>query len=191
MAIEDILQALDDQAQADCDAVIGEAQEHAKLIIDEAERQAITIHEGFARQVERVAKSEASKVVNAARLEAKMQVSSVKGSGVAGVFEAARAVLPSLRESGYGELFARLASEAFEGLEEPVRVRVAAADMDFATQAVATSGLVGDVVGDLDTTGGLVVELHGGRISRRNTLEDRLDRVSQFVQADVARVLFS
>ena len=190
MAIEDILQALDDQAQADCDAVIGEAQEHAKLIIDEAERQAITIHEGFARQVERVAKSEASKVVNAARLEAKMQVSSVKGSGVAGVFEAARAVLPSLRESGYGELFARLASEAFEGLE-PVRVRVAAADMDFATQAVATSGLVGDVVGDLDTTGGLVVELHGGRISRRNTLEDRLDRVSQFVQADVARVLFS
>ena len=191
MAIEDILQALDEQAQADCDAVIGEAQEHAKLIIDEAERQAITIHEGFARQIERVAKSEASKLVNAARLEAKMEVSSVKGSGVAGVFEAARSELPSLRSSGYPELFARLADEAFQGLEGSVHVRVAASDVDLATQALAASSLLGDVAGDLDTTGGVVVEAHGGRIIRRNTLEDRLDRVSQFVQADVARVLFS
>jgi len=191
MAIEDILQALDDQAQADCDAVIGEAQEHAKLIIDEAERQATVIHERFGRQVELVAKSGASKIINAARLEAKMQVSSVKGSGVANVFEAARGVLPQLREAGYAELFDQLAAEAFEGLEGPVHVRVAAADVDLAAAAVAASGLEADVAGDLDTSGGLVVEAHGGRIIRRNTLEDRLDRVSQFVQADVARVLFS
>ncbi len=44
---------------------------------------------------------------------------------------------------------------------------------------------------DLDTAGGLVVDTGGGKIIRRNTLEDRLDRVSQFLQADVARVLFS
>ena len=191
MAIEDILQALDDQAQADCDAVIGEAQEHAKLIIDEAERQATAIHERFARQVEFVAKSGASKIVNAARLEAKTAVSSVKGSGVVEVFEAARGVLPTLREAGYEELFSRLAAEAFEGLESPVHVRVNAMDTALASAAVAKSGLEADVVGDIDTIGGLIVEAHGARIIRRNTLEDRLDRVSQFIQADVARVLFS
>jgi len=191
MAIEDILQALDDQAQADCDAVIGEAQEHAKLIIDEAERQATAIHERFARQVEFVAKSEAGKIINAARLRAKNDVSSVRGSGVVGVFAAAGDVLPRLRESGYEQLFARLAAEAFEGLEGSVHVRVNASDTALATAAAARSGLEADVVGDLDTTGGLVVEASGGRIIRRNTFEDRLDRVSQFIQADVARVLFS
>ena len=73
MAIEDILKALDDQAQADCDAVVGEAQEHAKLILDEAAARGRGVHDGFVRQVERVAPTEAAKQVNAARLEAKMR----------------------------------------------------------------------------------------------------------------------
>ena len=90
MAIEDILRALDEQAQADCDAVIAEAKEHAKLILDDAQRSADAVHENFVRQVERIAKSEAAKLVNAARLEAKMEVSSAKGDGVSSVFEAAR-----------------------------------------------------------------------------------------------------
>ena len=84
MAIEDILRALDDQAQADCDEILGEAREHAKLIVEEAERQA----QADSRQASYVRSSEwrprtHAKKVNAARLEAKMIVSSVKGDGVA------------------------------------------------------------------------------------------------------------
>jgi len=72
-----------------------------------------------------------------------------------------------------------------------VSIHVAQGDVDRAKQAAAARGFVASVAGDLDTAGGLVVEASGGRIIRRNTLEDRLDRVSQIVQADVARVLFS
>jgi len=190
MAIEDILKALDDQAQADCDAVVGEAHEHAKLILEEAQREADGVHDGFVRQVERVASTDASKKVNAARLAAKMSVSTVKGDGVTSVFEEARAQLPTLRASGYDRLFAALAAEAFAGLHGSASVHVAAADVEMAREAAAAAGVSADVQGDLDSAGGIVVEFNGGRIVRRNTLEDRLERSRQVVQADVAKVLF-
>lgn len=191
MAIEDILKALDEQAQADCDAVVEEAREHAKHVLEEAQRQADEVHEGFVRQVERVANSAAAKTINAARLAAKMTVSSVKGDGVASVFEAGRSALPTLRDSGYDRLFAGLAAEALAGLDGEVVVHVAPSDVALGQSAAATAGLAATVEGDLDTAGGLVVEAHGGRIVRRDTLEDRLERSRQLVQADVARVLFS
>jgi vacuolar-type H+-ATPase subunit E/Vma4 len=191
MAIEDILKALDEQAQAESDAVLEEAREHAKLIIDEGHREAQQIHEGFGRQVERVAKAEASKEVNAARLEAKMIVSSVKGDGVASVFGAASSKLSSVRDSSYGALFSALSAEALTGVEGPITIRVAPQDGQLAEKAAAVAGLQATVETTLQTAGGLVVEANGGRIVRRNTLEDRLERSRQLVQADVARVLFS
>lgn len=191
MAIEDILIALDEQANAESEAVLDEAREHAKLIIEEANREAQNIHEAFARQVERVASAESAKKVNAARLEAKMIVSSVKGDGVGSVFDTAMSRLPSLRDERYDALFSALAAEAFAGLQGPVTIAVDAQDGQHAERAAAAAGLQATVETTLQSAGGLVVEANGGRIVRRNTLEDRLERSRQLVQADVARVLFS
>ncbi|HEY5540536.1 MAG TPA: V-type ATP synthase subunit E [Coriobacteriia bacterium] len=192
MAIEDILKALDEQAQADCDAVLEEAREHARLILEEGEREAQQIHDGFSRQAERVATLQAAKEINAARLESKMTVSSVKGDAVVEVFDSALDRLPELRSSGaYEALFSALAKEAFAGLEGPVIVQVAPADAALASRAAEAAGLSATVDPTLETAGGLVVEAYGGRVVRRNTLEDRLDRTRQILQSDVAKVLFS
>jgi vacuolar-type H+-ATPase subunit E/Vma4 len=191
MAIDDILRALDEQAEADCVDIVDESREHAKLIVEEAERQARQIHDAFVHQVEGAATLNATKKVNAASFEAKMTVSSVKGDGVAAVFADARSQLSSARNSGYESLFAALAAEALSGVSGPVTVHTAPADIVLAERATAAAGLVAEVVGDLDSAGGLVVDTGGGKIIRRNTLESRLDRVTQFVRADVARVLFS
>ncbi len=191
MAIEDILKTLDEQAREDCEAVLGEAREHAKLILDDAERSAREVHEGFARQVERVARADAARAVNAARLEAKMKVSSARGDGVSSVFDVARSELPGVRGAEYDALFAELAAEALAGLDGHVLVRVAPEDGERARAATATAGLTADIDPTLGTAGGLLVEAYGGRVIKRNTLEDRLDRVGQFMQADVAKVLFS
>lgn len=192
MAIEDILRALDDQAEADCEAILQESREHAKLIVEEAELEAQQIHDGFVKQVERVAAAEAAKKVNAARLEAKTIVSSVKGNAVADVFSNAGERLAALRDQGgYDALFSALAAEASMGLEGPVVVKVAAQDAERAQRVVAGAAPGSTVDATLATAGGLVIEASSGRVVKRNTLEDRLDRASQLVQADVARVLFS
>jgi vacuolar-type H+-ATPase subunit E/Vma4 len=191
MAIEDILKALDEQAQADCDAVLDEAREHARLIVEEGTREAQSIHDGFHRQAERAATIEAAKQVNAARLESKMIVSSVKGDAVVDIFDLAKAKLPETRGAGYEALFSALAAEALAGLDGAVTLHVAPADAQLASKAAAASGLPATVEPTLETAGGLVIEAHGGRVIRRNTLEDRLERTRQRMQADVAKVLFS
>jgi vacuolar-type H+-ATPase subunit E/Vma4 len=191
MAIEDILQALDDQAQADSDAVVAEAEAHAKLIIEDGQHAAEEIHANFKRQVERVARADAAKIVNSARLGSKMEVSSAKGFGVQSVLDAARDRLGEVRSSDYDRLFDALAAEALVGASGAVTIHVAPADEERAQRAAAAAGVTADVTADLSTAGGIVVESEGGRIVRRNTLEDRLDRVGQMLQADIARVLFS
>ena len=146
----------------------------------------------FVRQVERVAKSSAAKLVNAARLEAKMEVSSAKGDGVDDGVRDRAWPLETLRSAEYDRLFDALAAEALADasgdVDHPRGSRRCGAGAEGRCRAAVSPP---QVVGDLDSAGGLVVELFGGRIVRRNTLEDRLDRVSQIVQADVARVLFS
>jgi vacuolar-type H+-ATPase subunit E/Vma4 len=191
MAIEDILKALDEQADAETAAVLDEAHQHATLIVEEGAREAQQIHDGFTRQVERVANAEAGKVVNAARLEAKMIVSSVKGDGVAAVFDEAGTKLSTARDSDYPSLFSALASEALGGMSGPVVIKVSASDGSLADAAAGNVGLPATVEPTLETAGGLVVEAQGGHVIRRNTLEDRLERCRQMIQADVAKVLFS
>ena len=97
-----------------------------------------------------------------------------------------------LRSSAaYEELFAALASEALEGLDGPVTIQVAPADAALASRAAQAAGLTATIDPTLETAGGLVVEAYGGRVMRRNTLEDRLERARQLIQSDVAKVLFS
>jgi vacuolar-type H+-ATPase subunit E/Vma4 len=192
MAIEDILNALQDQAQADIEAVIGEAREHAALIGKQAEAEAAAIRENFSKQVERSARSKAAKTVNAARLEAKMTVSSAKGDGLEAVFSSAGEVLGNARsQEGYDRLFADLAAEALEGIEGDVVLHVDPQDEDRARATAQAAGVSASVETDITTAGGLVVEARQGRILRRNTLEDRLERARQFVQTDVAKALFA
>jgi vacuolar-type H+-ATPase subunit E/Vma4 len=192
MAIEDILAALDKQSEADIVDVIDEAKAHAALILNEAEDEAVRIHNAFARQVERTATTEAAKIVNAARLESKMTVSSARGGGMNEVFETAADALGRVRSSsGYSALFGRLADEALAGIDGEVVVRVDPADKSLAEAKLRDAGVAGTVETDISTAGGLVVELAGGRIIRRNTLEDRLERVRQYVQGDVAKALYA
>lgn len=192
MAIEDILRALEDQAQADIDSVMTEADEHAKLIISEAEDEARRVHDHYTHQVEKVAEGKATKSVNAAKLESKMIVSASKGDGLQSVFDAARERLAATRDSGdYPGLFEALAREAFAGLEGDLVVHVVSDDAALATEVAAAAGVRATVVDDLQSAGGLIVEADGGRVIRRNTLEDRLDRARQLIESDVAKVLFA
>lgn len=192
MAIEDILKALEDQAQADIDSVMTEAEEHAKLIISEAEDEARRVHDHYTHQVEKVAESKATKSVNAAKLESKMIVSASKGDGLQSVFDVARERLAAIHDSSdYAVLFEALAREAFAGLEGDLVVHVGSADVGLAHDVVASAGVLATVLGDLESAGGLVVEADGGRIIRRNTLEDRLDRARQLTESEVAKVLFA
>lgn len=191
MAIEDILRALEDQAQADCERILEEAHTHAGLILADGEREAREIRDAAKRRAEHAEATQAERSVNAARLEAKLLVSAAKGDAVVGVFDAAATRLASIRsQPGYDALFMALAAEALAGLDGKVLVRVAREDERLAEHAARFAGVSATVDATLATAGGLVVEARAGRYVRRNTLEDRLERARERLFSDVARVLF-
>lgn len=191
MAIEDILRALEQQVQHDIDAVEAEAREHAAHIVDEAQSEAARIRERYIHQVEKAAESEGARTVNAARLKAKMVVSSARGDALSEVYNAATDDLASIRRSdSYPELFRGLAEEAVRDLGSDVVIHVDPADRQLAEQFAA--GVPGTrVEADISTEGGVIADGSGGTIIRRNTIEDRIERAWQFLQADVAKVLFA
>jgi vacuolar-type H+-ATPase subunit E/Vma4 len=192
MAIEEILEALEEQAEAECERLLEDARGHAELIVADAEREAREIRDAAERKAEHAASTRAERLVNAARLEAKLAVSAARGEAVVGVFDEAAQRLGAMRsDPAYDDLFMALAAEALAGIDGKVLLRVAREDESLAESAARFAGVSATVDATLPTAGGLVVEANASRYVRRNTLEDRLERVRERLFSDVARVLFS
>lgn len=192
MALEDIFRALEEQAQQECDQILESARDQAKAIEEDAKDQGEAIRKSKVDEVERLTRRRASQTVNAARLESKKRVAAVKEAAVNAAFDNALDKLGSLRSaSTYPAVFKALAEEALARLEGDLEVKVDPADKDLAVRTLADLGVKATVSTDISTRGGLVAATDGGRIMRRNTVEDRLDKVRLMAQADVAEILFS
>ncbi len=191
MAIEDIFRALEEQADAECDGILDQARGQAKGIIADADAEADSIRERRVSEAEAAARARSSHALNTARLEGKKGVAALKGRAIDDTFEMSLGALSDIRaRSDYAGLFEALTAEALAGIEGDFEVLVDPADESLARDALAKLGREGSVKPELETAGGVVVTTHGGRVARRNTLEDRLGKVRHVAQADVAEILF-
>jgi vacuolar-type H+-ATPase subunit E/Vma4 len=192
MALEDIFRALQEQADRDVEAVLAEARAHASVILEEAEREAATARETKIADAERSAMARSAQDINSVRLEVRKRIAGVKERAVSEVFETALTRLGEVRSRpDYAVIFKALADEATAGLSSGYEVLVDPADVEVATAYLRERGSSASVRGDLSTAGGLVVSTDGGSVMRRNTLEDRLDKLRGLAQADVAEIVFA
>jgi vacuolar-type H+-ATPase subunit E/Vma4 len=192
MALEDIFRALEEQADRDIDVVLKEARAHASAIHEEAEREATSVREHRVAEAERVARARSSQDLNTVRLEARKRVAAVKERAVRETFDAAQASLAGVRgRADYPDIFRALVAEALAGVDAEFSLLVDPADAELARAALSERGVSAEVRPELSSAGGVVVSLQGGEITRRNTLEDRLDKLRSLAQADVAEILFA
>jgi len=168
-------------AGAQADSIIGEAAEQEKAICAQ--------HIEAAGQNMRVA---ASKKRNAARVAAQKRLAVTKEAAITRVFEAAASELSLIRQAdGYETLFKVLLEEALDGASGVPTILVDPRDRELAQTIVDASGRGGEVRPEITTDGGVMVVFGDGRILRRNTLEDRLQKAKQQAQATVVEILFS
>jgi len=192
MALEDIFRALEEQADRDVEAVLAEARAHATAIREEAEREAAFARENRVADAERTAKARSAQDLNSARLDARKRVAAVKERAVRQVFDDALSSLGTIRaRADYASVFRALIDEAIEGVEGEYELLVDPADAELARQIVAEKGLSVAVKPEISSAGGVVVSLQSGSVTRRNTFEDRLDKLRGLAQADVAGLLFA
>lgn len=192
MALEDIFRALEDQAQQECDLILQVARDQAESIAEDAADQAESIRTNRVEEAERTTRHKASQTVNTARLESKKRVAAVKEAGVSASFDSALDALGSVRAgSSYPAIFKALVEEAARGIEGDLEVWVDPADEALATSTLADLGVAATLRTEIKTSGGVIITINDGRIMRRNTLEDRLEKVRLMAQAEVAEILFS
>jgi vacuolar-type H+-ATPase subunit E/Vma4 len=192
MAIEDILRALDEQADSDCRALVENAKQQAKSIVADAKAEADRIRAAKVASTETQVRARAAQIVNAAKIERRRKISTAQDAGVDQVYADAGTALRNSRGSkDYDALFLALAREATARAVGDLAIQVSPDDAALATRALSELGLKGEVDTSADILGGLTVVSSGGRVYRRNTFDDRLAKVRKHVQSEVAEILFA
>jgi vacuolar-type H+-ATPase subunit E/Vma4 len=191
MALQDIVRALDEQADAECRETLENAKLQAQAVTAEARNEADRIRQRKVDDAESRVKTKVAQTINAAKLENKRDIAALKDTAIHSVFDDAAKVLARARDSeAYEALFRRLAQEALASVDGPVEVAVDPRDEKLATEVLKDMRVEFTLKPDLASAGGLVVISGGGRILRRNTLEDRLKKVRQIAQSQAAGILF-
>lgn len=192
MALEDIFRALDEQADKECEDILATARAQAAAIVADAEEQAARTCSACVERTETVMRRKAAQQVNAARLDMKKRVAAVKQESINEVFVRADGALAKVRSSpAYADVFRALLREAVDGVSGTVAVLVDPADEALARSVAAEAGFDAEIRAVLSTAGGVAVETGGGRVVRHNTFEDRVEKVRDSMQSDVAEILFS
>ncbi|MBS3973638.1 MAG: V-type ATP synthase subunit E [Actinobacteria bacterium] len=192
MALEDIFRALEEQANNDCDELLKTAGAQADSIIGEAAEQEKAICVQCVEAAGQNMRVAASKKRNAARVAAQKRLAMTKEAAITRVFEEAANELSSIRQAdGYETLFKVLLEEALDGARGIPTILVDPRDRELAQTIVDASGRDGEIRPEITTNGGVMVVFGDGRILRRNTVEDRLQKAKQQAQATVVEILFS
>ena len=192
MALEDIFRALDEQADKECEDILSTARAQAEAIVADAEEQAAGVCQACVDHTATAMERKSTKQINAARLEGKKKVASVKEAAVSEAFDKAADSLSSARsQASYPAVFKVLVQEAIAGVTGDMVLLVDPADEALGRQVLDELGVDAAVKADLSASGGVAVLTGNGRIMRRNTFEDRLDKVRHSIQSEVAEILFS
>jgi vacuolar-type H+-ATPase subunit E/Vma4 len=190
MAIDDILRALDEQADADCAKTVERAQAEAEAILRDAREQAEAAKAARLERARAQVEPRVDQLVNSARLQNKRDIDAARAAAIDEVFDDAAAKLGALRDDpdSYGKLLKALLDEALAGGEGQAEAIVDQADVALLTPMVSTTTCT--VTAAQTPQGGVTVLTCEGKVARRNTLEDRLDAVRRTSASDVAEMLF-
>jgi vacuolar-type H+-ATPase subunit E/Vma4 len=192
MAIEDILRALDEQADAERDEIVERAGDEGKALLSDAREQAAKIRSQRMERVTSVIEPKAQQLVNAARLKNKRDLEAARAAAVTAVFEEAKQRLQALRSDrgAYEPVLRQLIQEAVSDSNGDSVAQVDPADSELAAGLVDGLQMTCTLESAETPSGGVTVLSCAGRIARRNTLDDRLELVRANSSASVAEMLF-
>jgi vacuolar-type H+-ATPase subunit E/Vma4 len=192
MAIEDILRALDEQADAERVEILERAEAEAEAILSDARDQATKTRSARMDRVKAVVEPKAQQIVNGARLQNKRDLEAARAAAVTAVFDQAQVRLHALRNdrAAYEPILRGLIQEAVSDSNGDSVARVDPADSDMAAGLVSDLQMTCALETGATPSGGVTVLSCAGRVARRNTLDDRLELVRANNNAAVAGMLF-
>ncbi|MFH1151025.1 MAG: V-type ATP synthase subunit E [Actinomycetota bacterium] len=194
MALEDILGALDEKANARVEAIKEEARQRANEIAAEVDRDVARLERLRLKKVEDALRSEATAIVYSASLKAKNQLIKAQEEAVDEAFRIAEQKLAEVscepRYPGILETLLLECLEFFPGADE-VLLQVRADDRDIVERLMASGPMRYRVVDEsLGASGGLIVSSSDGQVVVSNTFESRLVKARDHLRLQISSALF-
>jgi len=196
MALGDILQVIDADADREVAVIRSVAEEAAAVRLQQAETEAATVRQRILAKAQIAAEQQAARLLHRARLETLRHRVEVQETAFRMAVGRARESLESVRErSDYDALLGALLDEALSGFDGPVTIVVHPDD------AVVMRSILQDRGGSeytMETSAkvsmGVVVRSQDvrsqdGRVVTENTLHSRLERALPDLRAQLADLL--
>ncbi|MHB8780706.1 MAG: V-type ATP synthase subunit E [Candidatus Geothermincolia bacterium] len=192
MAIEDILQALDEELRQECQDIFDKAKAEIDAIMAEGEAEAERIREAKLERMRKRVESETAALMYSARLGYKNEVIRAREVIVDEAFAKALEDLAGVRGNGrYKAVMEALLKEGVQKVSGTPVIHCDPADSGLTSDCLNCLSVGGDVVSDITCVGGLVITDADARVRIINTLEERLERAKSRLRMEVAEQLFS
>jgi len=193
LALEDILKALEDKAEARVAAIESEAQVRVSEILAEVDKDAARTKRIRLKKVEDQIRSEATGIVYSAQLKAKNQLIKAQEETVDEAFHKAELKLKDLdKQADYPQVLEVLLDECLDFFPEgEVLVQVRPADKGLVEKMLSDKGRsfrISDT--PLAASGGLVVSSADGLIVVSNTFDSRLEKARDHLRLEISKTLF-
>jgi vacuolar-type H+-ATPase subunit E/Vma4 len=194
MALEDILESLETEAQKQSQEIIDRAKSQAAKLIAEAKEDAAQTLAEAEKSGAESARSQASKVSLEARFKAKKVIAGAKEELIDEAFGRAERLIGAARgTAAYPDILKHLAVEAVEQDHRGagLTLRVNPDDEAVIKQWLASRpGNNIAVRGSADIKSGVAMVVDGGGKTGVNTLESRFEKAKRMLRTRVGVVLF-
>jgi vacuolar-type H+-ATPase subunit E/Vma4 len=191
LALDDILRALEDNAEDRIEVIKQDAQQRVNEIISEVEKEASRSKRLRLKKVQDAIKSECTGIVYSASLKAKNELIKAQEDTVEEAFRLAEQRLSGLHSNEeYPRVLELLLDECLEVLDGEVIIHVRQDDRTLVDGLMADRKISYSISETpLEASGGLDVSSPDGEVIVRNSFESRLSKAKETLRLDISNAL--
>jgi vacuolar-type H+-ATPase subunit E/Vma4 len=192
MAYENLLKSVEESAQEKERELREKAQSAVQLISEDTKNQSAAIQQSLLAEAKKAATIEKNKRIYLTKGENKENLIKTKEAIFSTAFGDAEQRLSHVRKDPkYPDILKNLTREAVGALGgETFRIHIDKRDEKLIKKILSELHLSGEVIADLQCSGGLVVTTQNGSVKISNTLESRLERVKEQKKLEIYAVLY-
>ena len=192
MAYENLLKSVEESAQEKERELREKAQSAVQLISEDTKNQSAAIQQSLLAEAKKAATIEKNKRIYLTKGENKENLIKTKEAIFSTAFGDAEQRLSHVRKDPkYPDILKNLTREAVGALGgETFRIHIDKRDEKLIKKILSELHLSGEVIADLQCSGGLVVSTQNESVKISNTLESRLERVKEQKKLEIYAVLY-
>jgi len=192
MAYENLLKSVEESAQEKERELREKAQSAVQLISEDTKNQSTAIQQSLLAEAKKAATIEKNKLFYLTKGENKENLIKTKEAIFSTAFGDAEQHLSHVRKDPkYPDILKNLTREAVGALGgETFRIHIDKRDEKLIKKILSELHLSGEVIADLQCSGGLVVSTQNESVKISNTLESRLERVKEQKKLEIYAVLY-